>query len=150
MIKKFNEFVRISNISHEVDGDTITFKNNRGEEIGGLIFTAAYYDDILSEYSESVDDFDSTVMRKFNYNNPIVNIEDTWINKKFQGRNLFRIIFQIGLDTLTKKYDQFILRACSDNGFPEDKLVDIYTDFGFVSYQKTEEDGTIMVLIYKK
>lgn len=149
MVKKFNEFVN-SNISYEMDGDTITFKNNRGQEIGGLIFTAAYYDNILSEYSDSVDDFDTTVMRKFDYNNPIVNIEDVWINKEFQGQNLFRKIFETGLDILTKKYQQFILRACSDNGFPEYKLVDIYNDFGFISYQETESDGTIMFLIYKK
>jgi len=149
MIKKFNEFVN-SNISYEIDGDTITFKNNRGKEIGGLIFTAAYYDDILSEYSDSVDDFDTSVMRKFDYNIPIVNIEDVWINKEFQGQNLFRKIFEAGLDILTKKYQQFILRACSDNGFPEYKLVDIYNDFGFISYQETESDGTIMFLIYKK
>jgi predicted outer membrane repeat protein len=149
MIKKFNEFVN-SNITYEIDGDTITFKNNRGEEIGGLIFTAAYYDDILSEYSDSVDDFDTSVMRKFNYNKQIVNIEDVWINKEFQGQNLFRKIFETGLDILTKKYQQFILRACSDNGFPEYKLVDIYNDFGFISYQETESDGTIMFLIYKK
>jgi hypothetical protein len=149
MVKKFNEFVN-SNISYEMDGDTITFKNNKGQEIGGLIFTAAYYDNILSEYSDSVDDFDTTVMRKFDYNNPIVNIEDVWINKEFRGQNLFRKIFETGLDILTKKYQQFILRACSDNGFPEYKLVDIYNDFGFVSYQETESDGTIMFLIYKK
>lgn len=149
MVKKFNEFVN-SNISYEIDGDTITFKNNRGQEIGGLIFTAAYYDNILSEYSDSVDDFDTSVMRKFDYNNPIVNIEDVWINKEFQVQNLFRKIFETGLDILTKKYQQFILRACSDNGFPEYKLVDIYNDFGFVSYQETESDGTIMFLIYKK
>jgi predicted outer membrane repeat protein len=149
MIKKFNEFVN-SNISYEIDGDTITFKNNRGKEIGGLIFTAAYYDDILSEYSDSVDDFDTTVMRKFDYNKQIINIEDVWINKEFQGQNLFRKIFETGLDILTKKYQQFILRACSDNGFPEYKLVDIYNDFGFISYQETESDGTIMFLIYKK
>jgi hypothetical protein len=149
MVKKFNEFVN-SNISYEMDGDAITFKNNRGQEIGGLIFTAAYYDNILSEYSDSVDDFDTTVMRKFDYNNPIVNIEDVWINKEFRGQNLFRKIFETGLDILTKKYQQFILRACSDNGFPEYKLVDIYNDFGFVSYQETESDGTIMFLIYKK
>ena len=149
MVKKFNEFVN-SNITYEIDGDTITFKNDRGKEIGGMIFTAAYYDDILSEYSDSVDDFDTTVMRRFDYNKPIVNIEDVWVNKEFQGQNLFRKIFETGLDILTKKYDQFILRACSDNGFPEYKLVDIYNDFGFISYQETESDGTIMFLIYKK
>ena len=149
MIKKFNEFIN-TNITYDIDGDTITFKNNRGKEIGGLIFTAAYYDNILSEYSDSVDDFDTTVMRKFDYNKPIVNIEDVWVNKEFRGQNLFRKIFETGLDILTKKYDQFILRACSDNGFPEYKLVDIYNDFGFISYQETESDGTIMFLIYKK
>ena len=149
MIKKFNEFIN-TNITYDIYDDIITVKSNRNVEIGGMIFNAAYYDDILNEYRESVDDFDESILRKFDYNNPIVNIEDVWINKEFRGQNLFRKIFKTGLDILTKKYDQFILRACSDNGFPENKLVDIYNDFGFVSYQETESDGTIMFLIYKK
>ena len=86
-------------------------------------------------------------MYKFNVNDtPIVNIEDVWVNRKFQGEGLFRKELSIGLNLLSKRYNQFILRACSDNGFPEDKLVEIYQDYGFVPYQETDEDGTIMYL----
>ena len=64
-------------------------------------------------------------MRKFNYNKPIVNIEDVWIERKFQGKGFFRKILSIGLDSLYQNYKQFILRACSDKGFQNGKLVEI-------------------------
>ena len=51
------------------------------------------------------------------------------------------------MNVLSNKYSQFILRACSDNGFPEQKLVSIYEELGFIPYQETEQDGTIMYLI---
>lgn len=148
MIKKFNEFVD-TKITYEIYNNSIIFKSTKGIEIGEMVFNVASYEDILNEYNDSVDDFDATILRKFNYNNPIVNIEDVWVHKEFRGQNLFRSIINIGLNTLNKKYDQFILRACSDSGFPEDKLVSIYNDFGFITYQETESEGTIMFLIYK-
>lgn len=148
MIKSFEQF-KNNYITYEIKNNNIVFKNNEGD-VGQMTYNVAYVDDILSEYNDSVEDFDESIVKKFNYNKPIVNIEDVWVYKEFQGQNLFRKIFKTGLDILTKKYDQFILRACSDNGFPEYKLVDIYNDFGFISYQETESDGTIMFLIYKK
>lgn len=60
--------------------------------------------------------------------------------------NEFRKIMSIGMELLSGKYSQFILRACSDNGFPENKLVEIYKSYGFVPYQETD-DGTIMYFI---
>jgi hypothetical protein len=148
MIKKFNEFID-TKITYEIYNNSIIFKSIKGIEIGEMVFNVSSHEDILNEYSDSVDDFDPTILRKFNYNNPIVNIEDVWVHKEFRGQNLFRSIINIGLNALNKKYDQFILRACSDSGFPEDKLVSIYNDFGFITYQETEYDGTIMFLIYK-
>ena len=125
----------------------IIFINNKGEEVGGMCFNCTNFDGIYSEYTDSVKDFDSDIMYKFNVNDtPIVNIEDVWVNRKFQGQGLFRKELSIGLNLLTKRYNQFILRACSDNGFPEDKLVEIYQDYGFIPYQETDEDGTIMYL----
>lgn len=133
-------------MNYKIEDDNTIIFIDKDEEIGSLIFNVSDYDEIESEYSDSVEDFDSTIMRKFDYNKPIVNIEDIWVNRKFQGQNLFRQELEIGMGVLKKKYTQFILRACSDNGFPEDKLVQIYSDNGFVPYQETEEDGTIMYM----
>ena len=148
MIKTFEEFNR-TNITAELNDDNVVFKLN-GEDIGELVVVIGYFDDIQNEYSDSIEDFDDSIMRKFDYNKPIVNIEDIWVYKNFRGQNLFREMLTKGLELLTRKYSQFILRASSDNGFPEDKLVEIYKDAGFIPYQETEENGTIMFQIYKK
>lgn len=140
-----NESNVLLNISYNIDNDIITFYNNN-ERIGGLCFNVSNYDDIYSEYHDSVEDFDDSIMRKFNFNNRIVNIEDIWINRNFQSKGLFRKVLTIGLNLLSQKYNQFILRACSDNGFPNEKLISIYKSFGFIPYQETEQDGTIMFM----
>ena len=117
------------------------------EQIGELLYTVGYSRDIASEYGDSVDDFDDSIMRKFDYLKKIVNIEDIFVNRKQQGKKLFRDMLSSGMEILTQKYTQFILRACSDNGFPNDKLCEIYKDVGFIPYQETEEDGIIMYKI---
>ena len=133
-------------MEYKINGDTITFYEG-GKSIGGLIFNVSNKDDIDSEYNDSVDDFDYSVLRVFDDSKKIVNIEDVWINRANQGNNLFRKAFELGFNELQKKYSQFILRACSDNGFPEDKLVSIYSDFGFYEAQSTDEDGVIMTWV---
>ena len=141
------ESLNSDDLHYKIDGENIIFINNKGEEVGGMCFNRTNFDGIYSEYTDSVEDFDSDIMYKFNVNDtPIVNIEDVWVNRKFQGEGLFRKELSIGLNLLSKRYNQFILRACSDNGFPEDKLVEIYQDYGFIPYQETDEDGTIMYL----
>ena len=148
MIKTFEQFIK-TDITAELNGGNVIFKLNE-TEIGELAVNIGYFDDIQNEYSDSIEDFDNSIMRKFDYNKPIVNIEDIWVYKNFRGQNLFREMLNKGLELLTRKYSQFILRASSDNGFPENKLVEIYKDAGFIPYQETEEDGTIMFQIYKK
>ena len=148
MIKTFEQFIK-TDITSELNGGNVIFKLNE-TEIGEIAVNIGYFDDIQNEYSDSIEDFDDSIMRKFDYNKPIVNIEDIWVYKNFRGQNLFREMLDKGMELLTKKYSQFILRASSDNGFPEDKLVEIYKDAGFIPYQETEEDGTIMFQIYKK
>ena len=130
-------------ITYEISNDCIQMYLN-GDNIGGIQFNPSDIEDIYSEYSDSVEDFDDSILRQFSSDISIVNIEDVWVNKSFQGKGLFRRIFQIGMDILSKRFQQFILRASSDNGFPEDKLVDIYREFGFIPYQETYNDGTIM------
>lgn len=112
-----------------------------------MCYNVSNIDGVYSEYNDTIEDFDDSIMRKFDYNLPIVNIEDIWVYQAYRGNGLFRKILEITMNVLNKKYRQFILRACSDNGFPEQKLVSIYEEFGFIPYQETEQDGTIMYLV---
>lgn len=115
-----------------------------GEFVGEFQYNISYFEDILSEYSDTIDDFQDNIFNTFNPNKLIVNIEDVWITKKYQGYGLFREILKQSFDNLSQ-YNQFILRAWSDSGFPETKLEEIYNDFGFRTVQDTENDGIIMV-----
>lgn len=130
-------------ITYQIDDDSVMFYLG-DVQIGGLIITVGYYDEICNEYHDSVNSFDGSIMRHFDLQKKIVNIEDIWVNRKFQGKGLFRDVLQMSMEILEEKYSQFILRACSDNDFPEDKLVEIYESVGFRPYQETAEDGTIM------
>lgn len=135
-----------NHLHYRVDGENVVFLDGNGEMVGGMVFSISKVDGICSEYMDSVDDFDTSILRRFSDTEPVVNIEDIWVNRKFRGKGIFRKELEMSLNLLKKKYHQFILRACSDNGFPENKLVGIYMDFGFVPYQETEDDGTIMYL----
>ena len=134
-----------NSITFDKTNDTIVFYIDENE-IGQLIFNKAYPDEIENEYSDSIDDFNPKILKFFDYFTPIVNIEDIWVNKEYQGNNLFRTILQIGMDELKKDNKQFILRAHSDNGFPNEKLEQIYASVGFQTLQYTENDGIIMGL----
>ena len=136
------------NINYKMTADSIVFYNNN-TEVGGMIFNVGYCDAIADEYYDSVDDFDGSIFRKFNFNKPIVNIEDFYVLREFQGQRLSRKLFALGINELQKKYNQFILRASSDNGFPNNKLVEIYNEHGFIPYQNTQNDGIIMYCIQK-
>jgi hypothetical protein len=145
--KDLTESIDFSKLECKIGDDYISLMTVNNNSVAEIVYNVSNYDDILSEYSDSVYDFDSNIMRKFNYNLPIVNIEDVWVYKGFQGQGLFRKILTIGLKKLSERYSQFILRACSDNGFPDEKLVSVYSEYGFIPVQETEEDGTIMLLI---
>ena len=120
------------------------YKGN--EEVGGLSYTMGNIDTIISEYEDSVSDFNPSIMRVFDPGEKILNIEDVWVNRDFRGHGLFREELLLAFGELRNLSRQFILRACSDNGFPEDKLVEIYSGLGFKVLEETDEDGTIMGL----
>lgn len=141
-----NESSEDSNLFYDVGVDDIKFKNGKGVIVGEVCYNVSNIDGIYSEYDDTIEDFDHSIMRKFDYNFPIVNIEDIWVYREYRGNGLFRKMIEIAMTVLGNKYRQFILRACSDNGFPEQKLVSIYEEFGFIPYQETEQDGTIMYL----
>lgn len=142
-----NESLENANLFCDVGVDYIKVKNEEGDTVGELCYNVSNIDGIYSEYDDTIEDFDSSIMHKFDYNLPIVNIEDIWVYQAYRGKGLFRKILEITMNVLSKKYRQFILRAYSDNGFPEQKLVRIYEEFGFIPYQETEQDGTIMYLM---
>lgn len=142
-----NESLENANLFCDVGADYIKVKIGEGDTVGELCYNVSNINGIYSEYDDTIEDFDSSIMHKFDYNLPIVNIEDIWVYQVYRGNGLFRKILEITMNVLSKKYRQFILRACSDNGFPEQKLVHIYEEFGFIPYQETEQDGTIMYLI---
>ena len=142
--KSLQENVDPSKITVTEQNGSLTF-NYGQNNVGGLVYTVGYPDEIESEYCDSIDDFNPGIMRAFNQFSQIVNIEDVWVNREFMGKGFFRTIMEKGMQVLTRKYSQFILRACSDNGFPNNKLVEIYQDFYFTPVQDTEEDGIIMI-----
>ena len=144
-----NESLENIQLSYIIEGDTIKFSDSDGNVIGELLYNVSDINDIYSEYDNTIEDFDDSIIYKFDYNLPIVNIEDIWVYQEYRGKRLFRKMLEIAMNVLGSKYRQFILRACSDNGFPEQKLVSIYKDFGFIPYQETEQDGTIMYMIQK-
>ena len=144
-----NESLENTQLSYIIEGDTIKFSDSDGNVIGELLYNVSDINDIYSEYDNTIEDFDDSIIYKFDYNLPIVNIEDIWVYQEYRGKRLFRKMLEIAMNVLGSKYRQFILRACSDNGFPEQKLVSIYKDFGFIPYQETEQDGTIMYMIQK-
>lgn len=145
-LSSLNESVSSDDLHYMLYDDAIVFFNGNNEEVGELCYSISSVDGVYSEYGDSVDGFDAGILRKFSHSRPVVNIEDVFISRKYQGNGLFREIMSIGMELLSGKYSQFILRACSDNGFPENKLVEIYLEYGFVPYQETD-DGVIMYLI---
>lgn len=144
-----NESLESTQLSYIIEGDTIKFRDSDGNVIGELLYNVSDINDIYSEYDNTIEDFDDSIIYKFDYNLPIVNIEDIWVYQEYRGKGLFRKMLEIAMNVLSSKHRQFILRACSDNGFPEQKLVSIYQDFGFIPYQETEQDGTVMYMIQK-
>lgn len=123
------------------DAIDIDFKIG-SDTIGGAIITNQYIDGIISEYSDSVDDFDESVFRKFDHNRKLYNLEDFWINKDFRGKGYSKFCLEKMMEEYNDK--QMVLRAFPDGGVDEETLVKIYSRHGFVVLQPTESDGTIM------
>ena len=113
-----------------------------GKTIGGAILTHQYIDGIISEYQDSVDDFDESIFRKFDDSEKLYNLEDFWIKREYRGKGYSKLC----LEKLMEKYGdkQMVLRAFPDGGVDDDTLVRIYSRHGFVVLQPTESDGTIM------
>lgn len=112
------------------------------DTIGGAIITNQYIDGIINEYSESVDDFNESVFRKFDQNRKLYNLEDFWINKDFRGKGYSKLCLEKLMEEYSDK--QMVLRAFPDGEVDEETLVKIYSRHGFVILQTTESDGTIM------
>lgn len=143
--KKVNESEEENPVSiiRKGTNDAIDIDFKIGDDtIGGAIITNQYIDGIISEYNDSVDDFDSSIFRKFDSNQKIYNLEDFWINKDYRGKGYSKFCLERMMDEFNDK--QMVLRAFPDGGVDEDTLVRIYSRYGFVVLQPTNEDGTIM------
>jgi len=118
-----------------------------GEQIGYLSYTCGYFEVIMHEYEETLsDEFDFDIMRGFDPDERVTNIEYFYINKEYRGIGLGKTLFGMGLKEIENREHckQFILRAYPDKGTEMAKLIEIYESFGFVAVQETEEDGIIM------
>lgn len=143
--KKVNESEEENPVSiiRKGTNDAIDIDFKIGDDtIGGAIITNQYIDGIISEYNDSVDDFDSSIFRKFDSNQKIYNLEDFWINKDYRGKGYSKFCLERMMDEFNDK--QMVLRAFPDGGVDEETLVRIYSRYGFVVLQPTNEDGTIM------
>lgn len=143
--KKVNESSEENPVSIVKKGtnDAIDIDFKIGDDIiGGAIITNQYIDGIESEYSDSVEDFDSGIFRKFDSNQKIYNLEDFWINKDYRGKGYSKFCLERMMEEFNDK--QMVLRAFPDGGVDEETLVRIYSQHGFVVLQPTKNDGTIM------
>lgn len=102
--------------------------------------------DSVSDFDE--DNFDSDELDKSFY------IQDIYVEKKYRNKGYFKEIMPLILseiDKIAKKEfstrDYYImLRAyAEDDNVPNEKLVELYSRYGFCEIQKTEEDGIIML-----
>lgn len=102
--------------------------------------------DFVSDFDE--DNFDSDELDKSFY------IQDIYVEKKYRNKGYFKEIMPLILseiDKIAKKEfstrDYYImLRAyAEDDNVPNEKLVELYSRYGFCEIQKTEEDGIIML-----
>lgn len=141
--KKINESKDAVSMKIDDNGDAIDIEFFiENDKIGGAIITEQYIDDIIDEYTESVDDFNESVFKKFDDFKKIYNLEDFWVNKEFRGNGYSRMCLEKLMEEFGDK--QMTLRAFPDGDVNEETLVKIYSEFGFVVLQPTKKDGTIM------
>lgn len=139
----------------EMEENNITFDDNddyflcfdNGKQIGGCNFTIGSFGSIMSEYSDSVGDFDEWKVESIlGHGGRILNIEDIWVNKEYRNQGYSSIIIDHAIDIANSNgVSKMMLRAYSDECIPVEVLEHIYSKHGFKPVQRTSEDGTIMV-----
>ena len=102
--------------------------------------------DSVSDFDE--DNFDSDELDKSFY------IQDIYVEKKYRNKGYFKEIMPLILseidkiakkEFLTRDYCIMLRAYAEDDNVPNEKLVELYSRYGFCEIQKTEEDGIIML-----
>lgn len=102
--------------------------------------------DSVSDFDE--DNFDSDELDKSFY------IQDIYVEKKYRNKGYFKEIMPLILSEIdkiakkefsTRDYSIMLRAYAEDDNVPNEKLVELYSRYGFCEIQETEEDGVIML-----
>ena len=119
------------------------------EYIGGAdIEPIRYGEKLLDELNDSIDDFDGRALRRHKLDGGAY-LQDIWIERKHRGNGYFSEMLKMTMDfidNIISDGSSVVLRAYSENpNITDDKLSEIYSRYGFVEIQDTDDDGIIMV-----
>ena len=117
--------------------------------IGGAdIEPIRYGEKLLDELNDSIDDFDGRALRRHKLDGGAY-LQDIWIERKHRGNGYFSEMLKMTMDfidNIISEGSSVVLRAYSENpNITDDKLAEIYSRYGFVEIQETDDDGIIMV-----
>lgn len=110
-------------------------------------------DNFLRMMSDSVSDFDEDNFDSDELDNSFY-IQDIYVEKKYRNKGYFKEIMPLILseidkiakkEFLTRDYSVILRAYAEDDNVPNEKLVELYSRYGFCEIQKTEEDGVIML-----
>lgn len=145
LIKLANEIIsddiklQIENIGKQIIYNFIY--NN--QKIGFAQVNIDYYDNILNEYMDSVDDLNINL--SLDINEKIANIEQFHLSPEYRGLHLASPCLKKVLNELNKRTNHIILRAYPDDGgLSLNNLIGFYRKNGFKTLQSTNNDGQIM------
>lgn len=102
--------------------------------------------DSVSDFDE--DNFDGDELDKSFY------IQDIYVEKKYRNKGYFKEIMPLILSEIdkiakkefsTRDYSIMLRAYAEDDNVPNEKLVELYSRYGFCEIQETEEDGIIML-----
>lgn len=102
--------------------------------------------DSVSDFDE--DNFDGDELDKSFY------IQDIYVEKKYRNKGYFKEIMPLILSEIdkiakkefsTRDYSIMLRAYAEDDNVPNEKLVELYSRYGFCEIQETEEDGVIML-----
>lgn len=144
--------VKISN--NEYTGDVVLHFFDSNILIGNAeIELIERGDNFLRMMSDSVSDFDEDNFDGDELDKSFY-IQDIYVEKKYRNKGYFKEIMPIILseidniakkEFLTRDYSVMLRAYAEDDNVPNEKLVELYSRYGFCEIQETEEDGIIML-----
>ena len=126
------------------DDGRVVFTLNRGH-MPALEVSQSYIESLDSEISDTDSpEMASDVIRRLDYNKPVVEIADMTVKKGFRNMGLSKIILQHILDSYNTC--QFYVRVSPTDGVDEQTLVKSLEKYGFIDVDSSE-NGTFMVKV---